>query len=126
MMPFGTRAAITHWQDWVNLGMGGWLFVSPWVVDFGHIPAAAWNCWMMGVVVAAVSVAALIQFVRWEEWINAGIGLWLLASPWLLGFADADQTGALWNHVASGVVIGVLALWDGLTHGDQRILIDDY
>lgn len=125
-MPFGTRAAATHWQDWVNLGMGGWLFISPWVLGFTGQPGPAWNCWALGVLVAAVSVSALIQFVRWEEWLNAAIGLWLLASPWLLGFADSDAASALWNHVASGVVIGVLALWDGLTHGDQRVLIDDY
>lgn len=125
-MAMGMRASVRHWQDWVNLAMGVWLFVAPWVLGFADLPAAAWNCWMMGVVVAAVSVAALIQFVRWEEWINAGIGLWLLVSPWLLGFAGADQAAALWNHVISGLIIGVLALWEGLTQADERVLIDDY
>jgi hypothetical protein len=113
-MPIGTRANANHWQDWVNLVLGGWLFIAPWVLGYSGLRAPAWNSWIIGVVVAAISIAALIQFTEWEEWVNAVLGLWLLISPWVLGFAPSS-TPALWNHVVLGIVIGGLALWEGLS-----------
>lgn len=125
-MPIGARPYVTHWQDWMNFVLGLWLFVSPWVLGFARLEAAAWNCWLVGVVVAAVSVSALIQFARWEEWINAAAGLWLLVSPWLLAFAGANEAAALWNHVLVGLAVAVLALWDGFAHREERVWVDDF
>lgn len=33
-----------------------WLFVSPWVLTFSAITAAAWGAWIVGVAVAAISL----------------------------------------------------------------------
>jgi hypothetical protein len=29
---------------------------------------------------------------RWQDWLNLVLGAWMLASPWALGFADAQST----------------------------------
>lgn len=118
-MPIGPHGMPRFWQDWANLALGAWLFAAPWVLGYEPVRSAAWNSWIFGVVVAAVSVSALILFAVWEEWLNAIIGLWLLVSPWVLGFASTDTAGALWNHVAVGLVVGGLALWDALAHGAE-------
>ncbi len=126
-MPIGTRLNISsYWQDWVNLALGAWLFVAPWALGYASQPAPAWNSWIFGIVVAAISIAALVQFAQWEEWINAVIAVWLVISPWVLGFAAPAAAGPVtfntaagpvaWNHVIVGVVVGALALWDGLSH----------
>ena len=39
-----------RWQDWLNLLIGIWLFISPWVIGFaGTRHAASWNAWILGV-----------------------------------------------------------------------------
>lgn len=123
-MPIGTRGVVSYWQDWVNLALGAWLFVSPWVLGYAGHAAPAWNSWILGIVVVAVAAAALIRFAVWEEWLNAICGLWLLVAPWVMGFAGADAAAALWNHVLMGLAIGILALWDALAHGtEDRVVV---
>jgi len=56
------------------------------------------------------------QQQRWQDWIMALVGLWLLASPWLLPIfhlETAPQGNAMWNAVIAGLVvmiIGIVAL----------------
>ncbi|MDD5547628.1 MAG: SPW repeat protein [Candidatus Pacebacteria bacterium] len=45
------------------------------------------------------------------KWINQGqliLGLWILASPWILGFSFANS--ALWNNVIIGTLLIILSL----------------
>ena len=47
------------WNGWVNLVLGAWRFVSPWVL--GMYAASAWNSWVVGAVVfvlAGIGIAA--------------------------------------------------------------------
>lgn len=123
-MPIGPHRLRQHWQDWGNLVLGLWLFVSPWVLGYAGLRSAAWNSWIMGVVVAAVSVSALILFAPWQEWVNVIMGVWLLVAPWVMGFAGSENAAALWNHVAGGLLIGGLALWDALEHAaEDRVTV---
>jgi SPW repeat len=97
--------------DVINLILGGWLFVTPWVFGFAG-GAAGWNAWILGAVIALVAIAALTAFAEWEEWINLVLGLWVLVAPWVLGFeANAAATR---YHVIVGIVVAALAaieLW---------------
>lgn len=122
-MPIGPHGLRRYWQDWANLAVGVWLFVSPWVLGYADLRSAAWDSWLMGVVVAAVSAAALILFAPWQEWVNVIMGVWLLVAPWVMGFASSENSAALWNHVAVGLVVGGLALWDALQHGTEDRLV---
>jgi hypothetical protein len=67
-------------------------------------------------IVIATSLAALLAFAEWEEWVGIAVGLWVLASPWLLGFQHAQ---AMPVNVAVGLLIAYLSaleLW--LIHYD--------
>lgn len=44
---------------------------------------------------------------RWQDWVALVLGLWLLASPWLLGYSALQA--ASWNAVILGVGIAVFA-----------------
>lgn len=100
-------------QDWLNLVLAICLFISPWIIGFAAETAPAWNAWIVGVVLGVMAVATLAAFAEWEEWVSVVLGLWLIVSPWLLGFM------ANWHAMATHVILGVLvvavsgwAVWD--------------
>ncbi|MER9327875.1 SPW repeat protein [Mesorhizobium sp. M0488] len=96
--------------DVANLILGGILFFSPWMFAFAAGPQTQ-NALGSGIVIFVLSVAALAAFAVWEEWVNLIVGLWVLASPWVLGF---QATTAMSVHVVIGILVAVLAaieLW---------------
>ena len=98
-----------NWQDWVNLLIGIWLFISPWIFVGAAAGAAAWNFWIVGILIAVFALAALSAFQVWEEWVNVALGLWMIVSPWVVGFSAA--TGLTWNAVIMGVLVVAFAGW---------------
>lgn len=102
------------WQDWTLLGIGLWLFLSPWalaMVGADRFPMAPvlWNALICGAVIALFGVLALIGRAVWEEWVEASVGIWLLASPWILRFSD--QPVRVWNACLCGLAVIILAMW---------------
>lgn len=67
------------------------------------------RAWIVGVLLGALALASLSVFAEWEEWVSAVLGLWLIVSPWLLGFA-AD-TNVMTTHVVLGVLVVVASAW---------------
>ena len=49
------------WEDWTNLLLGIWLFVSPWVFQLPNDSVVAWNAWIFGGIIAVIAAAALYQ-----------------------------------------------------------------
>ncbi|WP_189401356.1 MULTISPECIES: SPW repeat protein [unclassified Mesorhizobium] len=95
--------------DWITLVLAICLFISPWVIGFTAAMVPAWNAWIVGVLLGALALASLSVFAEWEEWVSAVLGLWLIVSPWLLGFA-AD-TNVMATHVVLGVLVVVASAW---------------
>jgi hypothetical protein len=54
-----------------------------------------------------LAIAALAAFAVWEEWLNLIVGLWVLVSPWVLGFHGTTRPMAV--HVVVGIAVAVLA-----------------
>ena len=79
--------------------------------SWGSGPAAltAAFAWVAAIVLGAFAVMTLSAFAEWEEWVNMAIGLWLIASPWLLGFMA--NTSAMWTHVVLGICTAALSAW---------------
>lgn len=96
--------------DLYNLLLAIFLFVSPWLFARTN-GAAAIDLRASGVAIAILSLAAVVAFTHWEEWANVLLGLWLIGSPWVLGFAG---TRAMHLAIATGVAVAFLAaleLW---------------
>src|SRR5262245_59550829 len=113
------KEVVMEWRnertcDVINLILGAFLLISPWVVGFDS-GVQTQNGVICGIIIAVLSIAALSAFTEWEEWLNLIVGLWVLVSPWVLGFASA--THATWTHVIIGFLVAALAaleLW--MTH----------
>ena len=91
-------------QDLVNLYLGVWAVLTPWLV--GHHPGTGVvaDYVVVGILISFFAVAALIAFRPWQEGVNIVLGAWLLVSPWVLGFR-ANPTLA-----GSAVLIGILVI----------------
>jgi uncharacterized membrane protein HdeD (DUF308 family) len=99
-------------SDVVNLVLGAWLFLTPWIFGFASETAAGWTAWLSGTAIAAVAIAALAAFAEWEEWVSLVLGVWVVVSAWVVGFA-AHAT-ATWVNVLTGIAVAVVAglrLW---------------
>ena len=101
-----------RWQDWAILILGAWLFVSPFILGYAPLAAAAWNAYVVGAAVAILAASALWvpSFGLDEEWGNLALGLWLVAAPFVLGFFGSEPLAA-WNQIVVGVLIAGDAGW---------------
>lgn len=102
-------AKMKHWQDPVNLILGLWMIVSPWLLGYESEAAATSNAVILGIVIAVLAALELFNVTAWEEWGNFVLGLWLVISPWVLGFRSVSS--AMSNDVVIGILVAVLAIW---------------
>ena len=105
-----------HWQDPVNAIIGLWLLLSPWILGFQGETSAMANAVVIGLALIAAALGAMFVPRAWEEWTEFGLGLWLVVSPWILGFSTLYD--ARLNAVIVGVVTALLALWVLMTDKD--------
>jgi len=111
-----TMMELKHWQDAVNAVLGAWLVLSPWAIGYQGDLAATSNAVVIGVALVAAALGAILVPRAWEEWTEGALGLWLVVSPWVLGFSG----GARVNAVVTGLVIAALALWTLMTDEDYK------
>ena len=97
-----------RWQDWANLVLGSWLFASPWLLGYLGT-TAAWNACVMGAGIVVFALIAAYMPEAWEEIVNTLFGVWLVVSPFVLGFAGAS-TVAL-HTVLAGILATAFAVW---------------
>ncbi|HET7413013.1 MAG TPA: SPW repeat protein [Pararhizobium sp.] len=128
MPPPRRRFQPPKWQDWANLVLAIWLFFSPWILQFGAnapqvgsqasaavpivaaVSNAAWNAWVLGVIVFLVSASALGgRFARQQEWINLLLGIWIFIAPWVLGFGYGNFPLPAWDHWIVGALIFLIS-----------------
>jgi hypothetical protein len=126
--PYSGRS--NRWQDWTTLVLAIWLFISPWVLQFGSgvptspvtagpgggpiavVSNAAWNAWVLGVIVFLISLSAISRMEFWQEQINVLLGAWIFAAPWALGFAGGNYAAAAWDHWIVGALIFIVSIWN--------------
>ena len=91
--------------DLYNLVLGAVLLASPWLFTLTNTTARI-DLWASSAAVIVISLAAIAAFAKWEEWANLILGIWLIASPWILGFA---HTRAMHFSIGIGLAIAFLA-----------------
>lgn len=100
---------VKHWQDPANALLGAWFALSPWVLRYQDQMTPTANGVVVGVLLIAAALGATLVPRAWEEWTEGALGLWMIASPWVLGFDM--QMDALRNATVTGIVVLGLALW---------------
>ena len=101
--------------DIYTLMLGAFLFLTPWLFAYAHEPARA-DAWASSALLVATSLATVLAFAEWEEWAIMLLGLWVAASPWLLGFAHAKAMPITVLIGGAIVFLSALELW--LIHYD--------
>jgi hypothetical protein len=97
--------------DIANLVVGAILIFSPLIFGYQD-EVATQNAIFSGFIIAVISAGALIEFGAWEEWLILSVGLWLIASPWILKF---HGTRVAQVNIAIGIVVTVFAIVELLT-----------
>jgi hypothetical protein len=99
----------------INLLLGIWTFVSPWIYGAAG-NGNAWNNWIVGALVA-IFAATRLSSARGAQglgWANMILGAWIFASPWIFGYTA--NSGRFINSLCVGVVIFVLSIYGASAH----------
>ncbi len=98
----------------LNILLGIWLIIAPFVLNYARLEAAQTNDIIIGIIVAVI--AAIRTFGAFTQpgwsWVNVILGVWLIIAPFVLGYSGAARP--LWNDIILGVVIAILA-WTSAT-----------
>lgn len=128
----GIRFFDTHrsWEDWFGMLLGVLIVLSPWLtrepnLGFGQLsePGFAILCTVIaGVLVFGLAQMEYIVLQRWEEGCEMALGLWLIVSPYLLGYSG-DGMLRFWHTELGGVVLllAALKLWQDWNLTDQEL-----
>lgn len=110
-----------HWQDVVTLIVGLWLIASAYFLDLGTadgagFPLVGWTLVLTGLAAVVLAGAAIFAFQKWEEWLTALVGVWLIVSPWIIGYDTS--TLLMWNALVAGVILVAMGLWTNLQESE--------
>ena len=94
--------------SWINIALGIWVIISPFVVQFARLPAAMWNNVIDGIVILVLAIirTSATRHPGWS-WPNVILGIWMIISPFALG---AMTTAILWNNILLGIMIALIAI----------------
>jgi hypothetical protein len=103
----GASEATTAGTSWLNIVLGIWVIISPFVVQFARLPAAMWNNVIVGIVIAVLAIirTSAPRQTGWS-WVNVILGIWMIISPFVLGVMT---TALFWNNIILGIVIALIA-----------------
>ena len=51
-----------EWEEWINVVLGAWLIVSPWLLNYAVMGVAAWNHVIVGLLVLTLSSWSIWHF----------------------------------------------------------------
>ena len=103
------QTEMRRWQDWASFALGLWLAVSPWFADYAAHDAATANAACVGLALALLTHFGFTCDYMSCEWLSLAGGIWLLASPFVLGF-EANHVATV-NAVLVGAFIAILSAW---------------
>ncbi|HLD21871.1 MAG TPA: SPW repeat protein [Patescibacteria group bacterium] len=105
----------------IDAVLGVWLILSPFLLTYYSITNAAWNDIIFGVAVAIFASMRTRKEgyrITWPSWVNVVIGLWLIISPFVLGYSLLSNV-ALWNNIIVGILVVILATSSAISTPEQ-------
>ena len=128
MSDFGFLKTHRTWEDWCGMLVGALIVVSPWfpMQDQAAIAGnqtAVLNTIAVGLVVFGVSQLEYVALQRWQEVATILVGLWLIASPSVIGYSGDGFLRVYHTGLGAVVVLlGLLQLWQDWDLTDQDML----
>ncbi|RME43876.1 MAG: hypothetical protein D6791_14485 [Chloroflexi bacterium] len=100
----------------INLVLGLWLLVSPWVLGFANMTTPLWSHIIVGAIIALLALWRALEPAdegrAWASWVMAILGLWSVVSPWVFGY----NTTVNWmlSDIIAGIIVAALAIWTAM------------
>lgn len=107
---------------------GFWLMVTAFAIRY-HIGSAEFgyhigsppqmNEFFVGAFIFFVALICAVNpsASSWLSWVNVAFGIWLILSPFLLGYAYLEV--ARWNEVILGIIVVGLGVWSALASRER-------
>jgi len=102
-----------QWSSGINLLLGLWLIVAPWVLNYSGQNNAVWNEVIVGAAIALIAFARVSAPESWApiSWVNVILGGWMIIAPFVLTYGTVGDTSAIyWNDIIVGTAVVILAL----------------
>lgn len=94
------------WENWLSIGLALAILFAPWAVNEASNQAIVVNAAVAGLAVLLLAELDLVRFRRWTEFGQLICGLWVAASPLILGYS-ASGLLRVW-HVGGGLAVAAL------------------
>jgi hypothetical protein len=107
--------------------LGAIIVASPWfpIQDpaiTGH-QTLILNTVAIGLIVFGISQLEYVALQRWQEVTTILVGLWLIASPYVIGYSGEGFLRVYHTSLGAAVVLlGILQLWQDWDLNDQDML----
>jgi hypothetical protein len=110
------------WEDWASMVLGVLIGFSPWFAGQQGDQMVNWNAVIVGALVIALGALELTGLQRWEQGGEIACGLWLIVSPFIFGYAEADAL-RYWHFVLGALValLAVVELWQDWNLSDKEL-----
>ncbi len=108
--------------SWLIAIVGAWELAAPFVLGATATTAFLADAIIIGVALVVLGVWAALTDLRGTlrtlDWLNALVGVWLVAAPFVLGYTGVAS--ALWNDVLVGIAVAVLGGWAAVALGQAQ------
>jgi hypothetical protein len=110
------------WEDWVELTLGALVMLSPWILNQTDHYSAIVSSGLTGLALIVIAGMELFRVYRWHEYASLLLGLWIIASPSVLGYTSLVPL-ASWHYVLGAVIAGLAALeiWQDWSLSDKDL-----
>lgn len=97
--------------SWVNVVLGGLLFIAPWVLGYSDEIAPYANHLVLGAISVVVGLLAVVLHRGWE-WVNVVGAAYTIVAIWLYGYEAGAAIGA---SIVLGGAIGLVGVGSAVT-----------
>ena len=111
-----------NWEDWASMVLGVLIGFSNWLAGQQGDKMVNGNAVIVGALVIALGALELTGLQRWEQGGEIACGLWLIVSPFIFGYAEADAL-RYWHFVLGALValLAVVELWQDWNLSDKEL-----
>lgn len=105
---YNPAAVAGQWTLWLIALTGIWQIFAPWIWGYSWREAAVWSAVITGIVITVGALISAVSMTSWPGWWSIVLGVWLIISPFALGYAFIPRAQA--NDIVVGVIIVVLGI----------------
>jgi hypothetical protein len=103
------RNSTTNTAAGITLLAGIWLVIAPFVMNYSQYGISSTNSVVLGIVIGVLALVRMSGSNQvWASWLNLIAGLWMIISPFALGYSNISAV--VTNDIVVGLIVGVSAL----------------